>query len=115
MLQLQVKYASADYGLSLSPMETMGSRIRALRLSKGWTQEQLADRLAARGAKVSGNAVSQWERDETANIKLQTFLALVEELGTTHDFLVHGPSEPAGRDSNGRFRRLRPTGSGSKA
>lgn len=116
MLQARVKDASAASGVSLRRMETMGSRIRALRLSKGWTQKELADRLARRGAKVSANAISQWERDETANIKLATFLALVEVLGTTHEFLVHGPSDPSDRDSTGRFRRLRRSSdSGSKS
>ena len=90
----------------LPAMNTMGERIRFLREAKGLTQEGLADRLGARGAKVSGNAISQWERGETANIKLNLFLALVDELGTTHEFLVHGPSEP-GRDATGRFRRPR--------
>lgn len=115
MLQPEVKHASAGYGVSCPPMETMGDRIRALRLSKGWTQQDLADRLTARGATVTFSAVSQWERGETENIKLKLFLALVEELGTTHEYLVHGPSDPTSRDSTGRFRRLRPVGgSGSK-
>jgi transcriptional regulator with XRE-family HTH domain len=84
-----------------------------LRESRGLSQEGLADRLTARGAGVSGNAVSQWERGETANIKLRTFLALGEELGTTHESLGHGPSDPGSRDSSGRFRKLTP-GSDSK-
>lgn len=88
----------------------MGDRIRVLRESKNWTQEKLAERLTARGAKVSGNAVSQWERGESQNIKLHLFLALVEELGTTHEYLVHGPSDPSSRDSGGKFRRLRTKG-----
>lgn len=91
----------------MPPMETMGDRIRTLRESKGWTQEGLAAQLGARGAKVSGNAVSQWERGETQNIKLRLFLALVEALGTTHEYLVHGPSEPGARDSTGKFRKPR--------
>ncbi len=89
-----------------APMETMGERIRTLRVAKGWTQDELASRLTRRGAKVSGNAVSQWERGETANIRLQAFLALVDELGTTHAYLVNGPPEP-GRDSSGKFRTIR--------
>lgn len=88
-------------------METMGDRIRTLRLSKGWTQTQLAERLTARGAKVTFSAVSQWERGETQDIKLRLFLALVEELATTHEYLVHGPSDPNARDGTGKFRRLR--------
>lgn len=82
----------------------MGDRIRVLRESKGWTLEELASRLSRRGTKVSLSAISQWERGETKNIKLLTFLALVQELGTTHEYLVHGPSEPGQRDSGGKFR-----------
>ena len=116
MLQSHVNYASADRAITYPPMETMGDRIRVLREAKGWTQDGLAQRLTDRGAKVSGNAVSQWERGETQNIKLRLFLALVEELGTTHEYLVHGPSDPSSRDSTGKFRRLRlPASSGNKA
>jgi transcriptional regulator with XRE-family HTH domain len=108
MLESQLQHAQAGAGLSSWPMQTMGERIRMLRTAKGWTQTELAERISAhRGAQVSFSAVSQWERDETANIKLPAFLALVEELGTTHEYLVHGPSDPAGRDPTGRFRRLR--------
>lgn len=89
-------------------METMGDRIRRLRESKGWTQEELAQRLTQRGTPVTGNAVSQWERSETKNIRLATFMSLVEELGTTYSYLIDGPPEP-GRDSAGKYRRLRPS------
>jgi transcriptional regulator with XRE-family HTH domain len=107
MLQCQVNHASADRPLSFAPMETMGERIRILREAKGWTQDELAARLTMRGAPVTGNAVSQWERTETKNIRLATFMALVDELGTTHSYLIQGPPE-AGRDSSGRYRKLRP-------
>lgn len=89
-------------------MQTMGDRIRFLREARGLSQEGLAEKLSERGVKVSGNAISQWERGESQNIRLQTFLALVAELRTTHEYLVHGPSEPGQRDSSGRFRILKP-------
>jgi transcriptional regulator with XRE-family HTH domain len=113
MGEFQLQHAPADRALKYRPMQTMGDRIRFLRESKGWTQGQLAERLTARGAPVTFSAVSQWERGETANIKLPAFLALVDELGTTHEYLVHGPSEP-GRDATGKYRILRPS-SGSKS
>ena len=113
MLKFQLQHATAERGVSCHTMETMGDRIRVLRESKGWTQSQLAARLTARGAQVTFSAISQWERGETQNIKLPAFLALVDELGTTHEYLVHGPSEPSGRDSTGKFRKLR-LDSGSK-
>jgi len=107
MLQHRLQHAQAGGALLSVRMETMGDRIRVLRESKGWTQGQLAARLTARGAAVTFSAISQWERGETQNIKLPAFLALVDELGTTHEYLVHGPSEPSGRDSTGKFRKLR--------
>jgi transcriptional regulator with XRE-family HTH domain len=114
MGEFQLQHTQGGGTLKYPPMETMGDRIRFLRESKSWTQTQLAERLTARGAPVTFSAVSQWERGETANIKLPAFLALVEELGTTHEYLVHGPSDPSSRDSTGRFRRPRFGGSGSK-
>jgi transcriptional regulator with XRE-family HTH domain len=85
----------------------MGDRIRMLREAKGWTQDELATRLTARGAAVSGNAVSQWERGETTNLKIPNFLALIDELGTNAHYLWFGRSDPTGRDSTGKFRRSR--------
>lgn len=104
MLQFEVNYASTGVGVGFTSMQHMGERIRTLRRAKGWTIEQLVERLALRGVTVSISAVSQWERGDTQNIKLPAFLALVQELGTTHEYLVNGPSEPGGRDSGGRFR-----------
>jgi transcriptional regulator with XRE-family HTH domain len=114
MRQFQLQHTLATSAVLFAPMQTMGDRIRILRESKGWTQGQLAARLTARGAPVTFSAVSQWERGETENIKLRAFLALVEELGTTHEYLVHGPSDPTGRDATGRFRKPR-FDSGNKA
>jgi putative transcriptional regulator len=70
-------------------METMGDRIRLLRQSKSLTQEQLGDRVG-----VSKVSVSQWETGSTANIRLRTFLALCEELGTNPQYLIFGPERP---------------------
>jgi transcriptional regulator with XRE-family HTH domain len=66
--------------------ETMGQRIRLLRESRGYTQEQLGELVG-----VSKGAVSQWELGGVANIKLKTFLSLCEVLGTTWNYLVLGP------------------------
>jgi len=68
------------------PMETMGDRIRMLRHAKGWTQQQLGERVG-----VSKVAVYQWEVGTTEEIKLRTFLKLVEELGTNTHYLLFGP------------------------
>ena len=91
-------------------METMGDRIRQLRESRGLTLEGLSKRLADRGAPVSYSAISQWERGATKNIKLNLVIALVDEFGTSLEYLVHGPSDPKARDSTGKFRTPRPAG-----
>lgn len=83
-------------------METMGDRIRRLREAKGWTQRELADRVG-----VTEAAVSQWERGETKNIKNLNFAALLEELGTTQEYLLFGPD---GRARAGKQRKPRPAG-----
>lgn len=70
-------------------VETMGARIKMLRNSKGWTQQQLGERVG-----VSKVAVYQWEVGKTDQIKLRTFLKLVEELGTNTHYLLLGPDAP---------------------
>lgn len=70
-------------------VETMGDRIRMLRHAKGWTQQELGDRIG-----VSKVSVYQWERGVTADIKIRTFLKLVEALGTNTHYLLFGPEAP---------------------
>ncbi len=72
-----------------SSVETMGDRIRLLRQAKTLTQEQLGERIG-----VSKVAVSQWETGSTSNIRLKTFLALCDELGTSPHYLIFGPDPP---------------------
>lgn len=83
----------------------MGDRIRTLRLAKNLSQDELATRLAAYGITVSRAAISQWERGEIKDIKNRTFLALVDLLGTTQEYLLFGPG---GRASIGKSRRPNP-------
>lgn len=63
----------------------MGTRIRVLRNAKFLTQEELGDLVG-----VTKGAVSQWEGDKTENIKLQTFLRLLDVLGTKFEYLIFG-------------------------
>lgn len=76
-------------------METMGDRIRQLRNARRLSQEGLGIAVG-----VTKSAVSQWEAGATQNIKLKTFLALLEVLGTDHEYLVYGadraPAPPRG-------------------
>ena len=64
--------------------KSMGEFIAALRKSKGYTQQDVADRLD-----VSNKAVSRWERDETAP-DISIIPALAELLGVTCDELLRG-------------------------
>lgn len=80
------------------PMETMGERIRQRREGQGLTQLQLAKLVG-----VTKGAVSQWELGGTKNIKLVTFLKLVEVLHTSTDYLVSGATPGAAS----RYRAFR--------
>ena len=70
----------------MATTESMGDRIRVLRQARGYTQEQLAQKVG-----VSKSAVSQWEDGSVANIKLKTFLLLLDALQTSHEYLIFGP------------------------
>jgi transcriptional regulator with XRE-family HTH domain len=90
MLNFGVKDAQPIGEYAYSPMETMGDRIRTLREARRLTQEQLGKAVG-----VSKSAVSQWEDGSTKNIKLVTFLALLEALGTDYEYLVYGAGRGA--------------------
>lgn len=92
MLNLPVKDARLPFSYALPHMgtEMMGDRIRVLREAKGYTQEKLGELVG-----VSKSAVSQWELGGVANIKLKTFLALCDVLGTTPQYLIWGPERTA--------------------
>ena len=87
MLTLNVKDAAGDLG-HVARMESMGDRIKMLRESRGLTQTDLG-RLVG----VSRAAVAQWENDSVQNIRLPTFLALLEALAADPIWLVHGTTE----------------------
>lgn len=67
-------------------METMGQRIKRMREQRGWTQLQLAEKVG-----VTVSAVSQWELDQTENVKLLPFLRLAMLFETDPHYLVFGP------------------------
>ena len=75
----------------------IGKRIRACRLSKGMTQEQLAMLLG-----VSRQAISKWE-SEKAYPEMDKLLMLCDMFGVTLDDLVMGDvCASAGRGGAGR-------------
>lgn len=65
-------------------METFGSRLKAARLARGMTQEQLAYEIG-----VSSPAVSQWERDGSEP-NFATLRALSKVLDVSLDGLILG-------------------------
>lgn len=85
MLELNFKDAVSERPYASSHMETMGQRIKRLREARNWTQGFLADQVG-----VTVSAVSQWELDQTENVKLVPFLRLAKVLETDPHYLVFG-------------------------
>jgi transcriptional regulator with XRE-family HTH domain len=67
-----------------SPVERFGKNVRALRVEKGWTQEDLADR-----AELTSVQISRVERG-VREIRLTTLVRLVKALETTPARLLDG-------------------------
>lgn len=86
MLELNFKDAVATHAYASRMDETMGQRIKRLRESRKWTQSYMADAVG-----VTVSAVSQWELDQTENVKLVPFLRLAKVLETDPHYLVFGP------------------------
>lgn len=75
----------------MSLNEELGRRVQQLRKAKGFSQEELADRVGA-----SRQAVSKWEGGQTAP-DLERLLALSKQLDVTTDYLLTG-QHPAARE-----------------
>lgn len=73
---------------------TLGARIGAMRREKGWTQLELAEKMA-----VTDKAVSKWERDlswpDAASLP-----RLAALFGLTVDQLIGGEERPVGEESS---------------
>ena len=66
--------------------ETLGTRIRTLREAGGLTQMDLAMAMG-----VTQVAVSAWETGNSLNLKLQTFLNILDVLGVAEpEYLIRG-------------------------
>jgi transcriptional regulator with XRE-family HTH domain len=85
MLELNIKDAGRLFAYAYGMQETMGQRIKRMRDQRGWTQTQLADLVG-----VTVSAVSQWELDQTENVKLLPFLRLAKLFETDPHYLVFG-------------------------
>jgi transcriptional regulator with XRE-family HTH domain len=103
MLNFHIKDAEPAVFYAVTTMETMGDRIRQLRQARHLTQEEFG-----RAVGVTKSAVSQWEGGSTKNIKLATFLRVLEILHTDANFLIWGPDRtPAGAAAAGKPRLVR--------
>lgn len=78
------KYTVAEIGLHTSIMDTLGKRLRAARLAKGLTQDEMADEL-----ELTKSTVSAWENDRIAP-SIDKLPRLREVLSTSLDALVCG-------------------------
>lgn len=67
---------------------TMGGRIRALRLQKGWSQEELGFRIG-----VNNKSVISFYENNSRAVSLPVLQMLSRKFGTTLDYLVNG-TEP---------------------
>lgn len=70
-------------------MGTVGKRIRAARLTKGWTQEELAEK-----AGISPTHVSVIERAGNS-VKLETFVSICCALGVSADDVLRDLVPPS--------------------
>ena len=66
--------------------ESLGTRIRTLREAGGLTQTDLAVAIG-----VTEAAVAAWETGNSLNLKLQTFLRILDVLGVAEpEYLIRG-------------------------
>lgn len=64
---------------------TMGGRIQALRLQKGWSQEELGFRIG-----VNNKSVISFYEHDTRAVSVSVLQVLAKEFGTSIDYLVNG-------------------------
>lgn len=109
MLNLEVKDAVPIVSYAVRLMETMGDRIKNLRVARGLSQEAFGKLVG-----VTKSAVSQWEDGSSKNVKLMTFLRVVETLHTDANYLIWGDKRgPSDTSASGRRRALPPKSSGT--
>ena len=82
-------------------METIGSRILALRTQKKLTQKALGQLLG-----VSGVTVLKWERDENVP-KHENLSLLSRKLDTTIDYILYGTTEVQGTGLDSLIEKIK--------
>jgi transcriptional regulator with XRE-family HTH domain len=83
-------------------VETMGDRIKFLRSARGLTQAELGKIVG-----VTKGGVSHWENGVTADIKLATFLKLLEALNTDFEYLLFGSARSPSPPPEGGMKSVR--------
>lgn len=83
-------------------MQEIAERIRELRMRKGWTQQELADKCGYK----SRSAINKIERN-TYEIGLETLKRIATALGVSPNYLVFG-DRPIKDEINLLFDRLTP-------
>ena len=68
--------------------ETLGERIRRIRLRYGMSQAELARRI-----KISGNSLNKIEAGETPDPRASGIKAIADVLGVTTDYLLRGEDD----------------------
>jgi len=68
---------------SIAQLPTVGERIRALRVLKGFTRKELAVEVG-----VTPNTIYVWESNDFLSISLSNLIKLSEELGVDKEFLM---------------------------
>jgi transcriptional regulator with XRE-family HTH domain len=84
----------------VSPETRFGERVRQERESRGWTQAQLAARLADEGIHLHPSAIAKIEdrhADRPRMIRLDEASAFATVFGTTVDAMTHPPKNEAMR------------------
>lgn len=99
MLDSQVNYALGHPAYAGRQMETMGERIKTLRLSRKLSQDQLGDIVG-----VTGASISQWELGTTKNIKPENFLRFCAHFQVDPYWVVFGSEGDPKRDPGQRIR-----------
>ena len=83
---------------------SMAKRIREERVKKGWTQEQLADRLG-----VQKSAVAKYENGRIENIKRSTIVRMANLFGCDPCYLLDLIEKPLLNPLERKINNLDPT------
>ena len=79
--------AEANLATSSGVAPTLGERVLTLRRKRGWTQDELADRLG-----LQKHAILRWEKGRNLP-RSETLHQLAAVLGTTPSYLLTGEEE----------------------